>query len=188
MTTGMRSAMARSMPRAIFSPTTTPMLPPMNPYSIDATTVSMRSRAPDATMTASFMPVLSMPALSRDLYGLVSVNSSGSVDTRSLSNSVHAPSNSIRSRSAGVQPEVVAAFRADVEVGGEVLVVDRLRAAGTLDPQPFRHPARLLFRRRGHRLARLLEPRHAVSAYQGGRGREQGQDRRSWIRAGSSSP
>ena len=91
--------MARSMPRAIFSPTTTPMLPPMNPYSIDATTVSMPSMAPDATMTASFMPVLSMPALSRDLYGLVSVNTSGSVETMSLSNSVHSPSNSIRSRS-----------------------------------------------------------------------------------------
>jgi hypothetical protein len=30
MTTGRRSAMARSIARVIFSPTTTPMLPPMN--------------------------------------------------------------------------------------------------------------------------------------------------------------
>ena len=53
-------------------------------------------------MTASFNPVLSMPACRRDLYGLVSVKTSGSVETRSLSNSIHAPSNSMRRRSAAV--------------------------------------------------------------------------------------
>ena len=37
MMTGSRSSIARSMARVIFSPTTTPMLPPMNPYSIAAT-------------------------------------------------------------------------------------------------------------------------------------------------------
>ena len=41
MMTGSFRAMARSMPRVIFSPTTTPMLPPMNPYSIAETTVSI---------------------------------------------------------------------------------------------------------------------------------------------------
>ena len=40
-------------------------------------------------------------------------------------------------------PEVVPAFRADVEAGGEVLVVDRLRAAGALHPQAFRNLAGL---------------------------------------------
>ena len=45
------------MPLAIFSPTTTPMLPPMKSYSIDATTVLMPSIAPDATMMASLSPV-----------------------------------------------------------------------------------------------------------------------------------
>jgi hypothetical protein len=96
MTTGICAAMARSMPRAIFSPTTTPMLPPMKPYSIDATTAGMPSMAPVATITASFIPVLSIDALSLDLYGLVSVKPSGSVETSSLSYSIHSPSNSIR--------------------------------------------------------------------------------------------
>ena len=36
------------------------------------------------------------------------------------------------------------ALGADVQVGGEILVVDDLRAAGTLDPEPFGHAARLL--------------------------------------------
>ena len=76
------------------------MLPPMNSYSIDATIVSMRSMAPEAVMTASLSPVAAMLAFRRALYGLVSVKTSGSVDVKSLSYSVHSPSNSVRSRSA----------------------------------------------------------------------------------------
>jgi hypothetical protein len=37
---GRRVASARSIPLVIFSPTTTPMLPPMKPYSMAATIVS----------------------------------------------------------------------------------------------------------------------------------------------------
>ena len=40
MMTGRRDDSARSMARVIFSPTTTPMLPPMKPYSIAATIAS----------------------------------------------------------------------------------------------------------------------------------------------------
>ena len=65
MTTGVRRSRARSSARVIFSPTTTPMLPPMNPYSIDATMVWMPSIVPEATTTASFWPVLSAPAFNR---------------------------------------------------------------------------------------------------------------------------
>ena len=65
MTTGSCRAIARSMPRVIFSPTTTPMLPPMKPYSIAATTVSMPLIRPVAVMTASFRPVAAMLASSR---------------------------------------------------------------------------------------------------------------------------
>ena len=43
MMTGWRRSSAISMARVIFSPTTTPMLPPMNVYSIAATTTSRPS-------------------------------------------------------------------------------------------------------------------------------------------------
>ena len=46
MMTGSAPAIARSIARVIFSPTTTPMLPPMNAYSMAATTVSMPSIRP----------------------------------------------------------------------------------------------------------------------------------------------
>ena len=54
-----------SIARVIFSPTTTPMLPPMNEYSIAATTVSMPPIWPVAVMTASFRPVAAMLVSSR---------------------------------------------------------------------------------------------------------------------------
>ena len=53
------------MARVIFSPTTTPMLPPMNAYSIAATTVSMPPIRPVAVMTASISPVAAMVVSSR---------------------------------------------------------------------------------------------------------------------------
>ena len=65
MMTGSLPSIARSMARVIFSPTTTPMLPPMKPYSIAATTASMPSIRPVAVITASFRPVAAMLASSR---------------------------------------------------------------------------------------------------------------------------
>ena len=65
MITGSRPTIARSIARVIFSPTTTPMLPPMKEYSIAATDVSMPPIRPVAVMTASFMPVAAMLASSR---------------------------------------------------------------------------------------------------------------------------
>ncbi len=96
-------ASARSAARVIFSPTTTPMLPPMKPYSMDAITTGIASSVPLPTTIASLSPVDLMLASSRLRYGLVSVNVNGSSERRSGSWSVHAPSsNSIRSRSAAV--------------------------------------------------------------------------------------
>ena len=130
MTTGSRAAMARSMPRVIFSPTTTPMLPPMKPYSIDAMTVGMPSmRAGRRRSRRPSCPVLAIDAFSRALYGLVSVKPSGSVETRSLSYSVHVAVEQHAQPLGGVDAEVVRALRADAEVGREILVVDDLRAA-----------------------------------------------------------
>ena len=60
MTTGSRRSIARSIARVIFSPTTTPMLPPMNAYSIAATTRLDAVDPPVAVMTASFRPVAAM--------------------------------------------------------------------------------------------------------------------------------
>ncbi len=103
MMTGSRPSIARSIARVIFSPTTTPMLPPMKPYSIAATTVSMPLIRPVAVITASFRPVAAMLVSSRWRYGLVSVNFSGSVDVRPRSYSCQSPSNSARSRSLAVR-------------------------------------------------------------------------------------
>ena len=47
------------MARVIFSPTTTPMLPPMKEYSIAAISVSMPSMVPVPQTIASFRPLAS---------------------------------------------------------------------------------------------------------------------------------
>ena len=148
MTTGMRPSIARSIARVIFSPTTTPMLPPMKAYSIDATIVWMPSIAPDADDDGVLQAGRSRcSALRRALYGLVSVNDERIgrdqilVVLGPLAVEQHAQA------LGGADPEVMRALRADVEVGREILVVDDLRAAGTLDPQPFGHAARLLLGR-----------------------------------------
>ncbi len=65
MMSGTRSASARSAARVIFSPTTTPMLPPMKAYSIAAITTGMPSMAPVPMMTASLRPVLRMLSVRR---------------------------------------------------------------------------------------------------------------------------
>ena len=70
MMTGWRRSSAISMARVIFSPTTTPMLPPMNVYSIAATTTSRPSSCPVATITASLRPVASMVVLQPIAIGL----------------------------------------------------------------------------------------------------------------------
>ena len=80
MMMGVRRSMARSMARVIFSPTTTPMLPPMNSYSIAAICTSMPSSRPEAVITASPRPVAARAARRRSVYALVSVKASGSVE------------------------------------------------------------------------------------------------------------
>ena len=98
------------MPRVIFSPTTTPMLPPMKPYSMAATTTGMPSSVPLPTMIASRRPVAAWLARRRSRYGLVSVKPSGSLEESPASCSSHGPSRSDRSRSAAVMRKWCAHF------------------------------------------------------------------------------
>ena len=64
-TSGSFSAIARSMARVTFSPTTTPIEPPMKPYSIAATIVRRPPISPTAETSASQESVLALPSLSR---------------------------------------------------------------------------------------------------------------------------
>jgi hypothetical protein len=64
-TSGIRRESASSAPSVIFSPTTTPMLPPMKLYSIAAMTSGRLSIVPVPTMMASFRPVERIAAASR---------------------------------------------------------------------------------------------------------------------------
>jgi len=97
--TGFRREIASSMARVTFSPTTTPMLPPMKLYSIAAITVSIPSSRPVAVTTASFMPLDAWLARRRSRYALVSVKTRGSVEARFSSCTWNSPSNRVRSRS-----------------------------------------------------------------------------------------
>ena len=67
MISGARVSSASSAARVIFSPTTTPMLPPMNEYSIAATTTGTSSSMPLPMSTASFTPPTWIAVLSRSL-------------------------------------------------------------------------------------------------------------------------
>ena len=96
-------------------------------------------------MTASLSPVAARPALSRDLVrlGVGEIQRIGRREALVVLGPVTVEQHPQPLGRA--QPEVVGALRTDVEIGREVLVVDDLRAAGTLDPEALRDPARLRF-------------------------------------------
>ena len=120
---------ARS-PRVIFSPTTTPMLPPMNLYSIAATT---RLDAVDASrsrvMTASFRPVEAIAGLEPLAVGLGVGERAADRSTRSPRRAPPtSPSNSdAQPLGRADSRKWCAHFGADAEARREVLVVDDLR-------------------------------------------------------------
>ena len=179
MISGTRRSSARSTARVIFSPTTTPIDPPMKWYSIEATIVSIPSMRPVATTTASVRPVACEPAARRALYGLVSVKPSGSVETSRSSMTSNGPSNSVRSRSVAVSRKWCAHFGQTLEVGLEFLVVDQLaRTPGTSpralpapgSPSPERRSACAVFLNQAitrslpqSAAPRLRRPRHVVA-------------------------
>ncbi len=65
MTSARRSAIAASIERATFSPTTEPMLPPMKKKSITVTATGLPPRVATPDSAASFMPVSSWAARNR---------------------------------------------------------------------------------------------------------------------------
>ena len=83
---------ARLMARAMISPTTDPIDPPMNAKSMAAVERRCPPTLPSAARAASFRPVFCLAASSRSTYRLRSVNSSGSVEYRFSSNSSNSPS------------------------------------------------------------------------------------------------
>jgi len=94
----MLAASARSMARAMVSPTTHPMLPPINANSMTLRTTLCGPRLPRAFITASLRPVSRRAFSSRSRYGLMSTNSSGSVDTSSRSTSSYPGSSRLAMR------------------------------------------------------------------------------------------
>src|SRR5687767_4396639 len=101
MTSGRRSARARSAIRVIFSPTTLPIEPPMNAKSIAAIAAGMSPMRANPVMTASRSPVFVRAAVMRAGYGLESENARGSPEVISTSCSSNEPlsmRSSMRSR------------------------------------------------------------------------------------------
>ena len=99
-TTGRLFRAAVSKARATFSPTTMPMLPPMNPKSSAATITSMSSIRHRPVTAASVSPVELWSWLSRLRYLPLWEKDSGSVELRYLWDSLNDPlsaSSSMRS-------------------------------------------------------------------------------------------
>src|SRR6185369_11274451 len=82
MTIGTRVSVACSMARVMASPTTAPILPPMNAYSIELTITVCPFNLPRALITASFSPVSACACFSRAEYALRSTKCRGSVEVR----------------------------------------------------------------------------------------------------------
>ena len=76
-------SMAVSTPRTKRSPTTLPMLPPMNSNSKQAATTLTECTAPPITTSASVSPVFSIASLMRSGYLRLSLNFSASTGTTS---------------------------------------------------------------------------------------------------------
>ena len=133
------------MARVIFSPTTTPMLPPMNAYSIAATTtgesVEPARRDDHGVLEAGGGDRLLEPLAIR--LGVGELQRIVREQVREVLGELALVEQRLEPV-GGADAEVMRALRADLQVLLEILVVDQLRAARTLDPQPLGHPARLL--------------------------------------------
>ena len=159
MIIGMRRSSASSMPRTIFSPTTTPIEPPMKLYSIDAIDGIDAVDLADADDHRVLLPGGFLRRGEPRLVRL-GVGELQRIVRRQVRRNLLPPL-IVEQRLqplGGAEAEVMRALAADVEVLDEILGVDDGVAFRTLHPQTFGNPAGLSGRR--NRLARLLEPRH----------------------------
>ncbi len=100
VTTAPCSSRARSINRVTFSPTAEPIEPPMKSMSIAPAKTRWSPTLPRALTIASGKPETSRACVSRSVYGLLSTNSSGSIEITSASSSSYFPSSkSIAKRS-----------------------------------------------------------------------------------------
>ena len=98
---GRRRSVASSAARATFSPTTDPIEPPMKKKSMTTRETSMPPMEAVPRTAASRSPVIFRAAAARSGYGLESVKTIGSRETRLASSSLKEPSSTswvIRSR------------------------------------------------------------------------------------------
>ena len=120
MMSGWRVARERSTARAMVSPTTAPMLPPMKPYSMAERTTGCGPRWPMALTMASLRPVFLRASARRLLVGLEvgEVERVGGAEFEV--DELVAGFEEEVDAAAGVDAEVVAALGADAEVGFEI--------------------------------------------------------------------
>ncbi len=110
ISSGCRVSCARSTARAIVSPTTAPILPPIKLYSITLSTYAMLSQQPQRIHNGVVRPVSAWGLGKPALVGLRSVKSRGSVDFDSRSTSVIAWFEQHLHALSCSHPEVVAAL------------------------------------------------------------------------------
>ena len=132
---GLRPSRARSTARAIVSPTTAPIEPPMKPYSIALSTTSCGPSCPTAFRIASFSPVCFLRLAQPLLVGLHvgKIQRIGRAQTH-----VHQLIARLQKQLDALPRadlEVVLALGTDIQVGFKIRLPDRLPAAQALDPQ-----------------------------------------------------
>jgi hypothetical protein len=158
ITSGSLSAAAFSMARVTFSPTTTPMDPPMKPYSMAAMSVVIPPMGATAVTTASVAARLLLAVLQAGGVGLgvaeaqrVGADQAG---VQLLPGGVEQHLQPL----PGPDPEMEGALRAHAQVRQQVVAVQALLAGAALDVEPLRDAALLLVRRERRVLA--SEPGH----------------------------
>ena len=162
MMAGCRRASASSSARVIFSPATTPRLPPMNGVlhrrHHDLESVQAAGGDDHGILEPGALPRFTEAIpIGLGVHELQRIGRGQVREVLFVLTVIEERGQAL----GGADPEVMRAFRADVEAGFKVLVVDQLGAARTLDPEALGNAAWFFGRRRGDGLPGLLEPSHS---------------------------